>query len=177
MITQLHDPDRPLILRHLLALNREDRYLRFFASLGDYAITHYVNNVLDMHAGRAYGAVVDGKLVGFAHISSIIPAGEHIMAEFAVSVDRDQRGAGLASQLLERAIEYAKEEGINTLFMSCLRENKAMQHIARKAGLNVVVNADEAYADLTTTPKSVISVYDKTELLDEDLSNIALGLI
>lgn len=174
MITQLHDSDRPQILRHLLALNREDRYLRFFASLGDYAITHYVTNVLDLNAGRGFGSIIGGKLVGFAHISSIIPAGRHIMAEFAVSVDRERRRLGIADALLARAIEHAKEEGINTLFMSCLRENKAMQHIARKAGLNVVVNADEAYADLATTPKPVISVYDKVELIGEHLSSITL---
>jgi hypothetical protein len=32
--------------------------------------------------------------------------------------------------------------------MCCLRENKKMQKLARNFGLHVVVDADEAYADL-----------------------------
>jgi hypothetical protein len=72
--------------------------------------------------------------------------------------------------------------------MSCLRENKRMQSISRAAGLTVVVNADEAFADLNldgsdrATARSheiayeQISVFDKAYRHNQAMLNEILGV-
>lgn len=149
-VTSLDDKDRPEILAHLLRLSAEDRYLRFFGGLNDDVLRTYVSKHLDLEAGRGFGvvSVPDRKLIGFAHVSAREYSGSKVKAELGISIDAEARGKGLAKRLIDRSLVYCKAHGINTLFMSCLRENQAMQHIAASAGLKLLINADEAFAEL-----------------------------
>lgn len=154
IISSLDDEDRPKIKSHLLRMNHEDRYLRFFATLGDSAIDHYAMKIIDLKHGKAFGIITipDRKLIGLAHVSRI-EVGEHrISAEIGISVDSEYRSKGLSKRLMDRALVYCRSNGVNTIYMSCLRENKRVQAVARAAGLKVVVNADEAVAQLELNP-------------------------
>jgi RimJ/RimL family protein N-acetyltransferase len=151
-IQRLHEMDRSAIKNHLLRLDKNDRYLRFFAALGDFAIEHYADNVIDLKDGAAFGVIDgNGRLVGLAHASRIQISESRVSAEVGFSIDADERSNGLASRLMERVITHCRDHGVNTLFMSCLRENKKMQSLARKFGLNMTINFDEAYAELELT--------------------------
>lgn len=147
LVSELDDNDKPAILAHLKNLSTGDRYLRFFAALGDFALEKYVNEVLDFKKSKGYGIfdATKSKLLAFAHISK---SPDEQAAEVGISVDKDQRGNGLAKDLMSRILVYSKANRLNTLFMSCLRENKAMQSIARQTGMEVVVDHDEAIAKL-----------------------------
>lgn len=149
-VSTLDDEDKPKILNHLLRLDLDDRYLRFFASLNDHSLRKYVNEILDLDGGRGFGifTLPDRKLIAFAHVSSSEQKDHLVKAEIGISVDKEFRGKGLAKRLMDRILVYCKANGINTLFMSCLRENKAMQHIARSAGLKLGIDAGEAFAEL-----------------------------
>ena len=153
IVSTLDEEDRPKIKSHLLRLNREDRYLRFFAALGDPQIERYVDK-MNLNDERAFGifTLPDRRLIGMAHVSRIQKQDDRVMAEFGVSVDRDFRQKGLGKRLMDRAITYCQTSGVNTMFMSCLRENKTMQKLAREFGLRVVVDADEAMAELEMNP-------------------------
>ena len=73
----------------------------------------------------------------------VLPA---VRTEFGVSVDPTVRGKGYGFALLERVVLHATNLGYRTLFVYCLAENGIMMHLARKAGLTLVVEAGEADA-------------------------------
>lgn len=189
IISTLDDEDRPKIRSHLLRLNQEDRYLRFFTIAKDELIERYVREIIDLEEGRAFGIVTipNRKLIGLAHVSRIETADHRVSAEVGFSIDREYRGQGLAKRLMDRVLTYCKANNVNTLYMNCLRENRAMQHVARSAGLRTITNADEAVAELELKPSDregslsqeiayeQISVFDKAYRRNEELMNLMLG--
>ncbi len=190
IIVSIDDEDKPKVKSHLKRLSMEDRYMRFFAAVKDTMIDRYVDEMLDFEHGRGFGVftIPNRKLVAFAHVSRIEQADHRVQAELGISIDVDFRGKGLAKRLMDRVLVYCRANGVNTLFMSCLRENRRMQHISRAAGLTVVVNADEAFADLNLdgsdrdTARSheiayeQISVFDKAYRHNQALLNEMLGV-
>lgn len=145
IISNLTNADKDAIVDHLTRLNTGDRYLRFFAVLNDFALEKYVLETIDLVDDVGFGIFNGKKLIAFAHLS---PSADNKAAEIGISVDADARGKGLAARLVNRIVVYAKANNISTLYMSCLRENKIMQKIAKKAGMEVVVDHDEAIAKL-----------------------------
>lgn len=148
MLVPLGASDAPLILSHYLRLSKEDRYLRFCSALSDYAITQFVNELMDFADGVAFGIMTDGELVGVAYVGKIYEQDGRDTAEAGFSIDAEHRGEGHASLLMSAIIGYCRGRRVQTLFMSCLRENKRMQTIARNFGLRVIIDREEAYADL-----------------------------
>lgn len=189
IVSTLDEEDRPKIESHLLRLSLEDRYLRFFAALGDYQVKKYVAN-LDLKNGRGFGvfSLPDRKLIGFAHVSRITKNGDRVIAEIGLSVDSDVRNKGLGRRLMDRAITYCQVSNVNTLFMCCLRENRVMQKLAVEFGLRLVLDAGEAIAELdlhpaaraVTLPREIayeqISMFDKAFRNHQDLIRTALGV-
>jgi RimJ/RimL family protein N-acetyltransferase len=131
------------IVRHLLQLPPEDRRLRFGNAVRDDAVRAYVSG-LDFDRDRVFGILGDRlDLVGVAHLA--LDPGKQL-AELGVSVDPACRGNGYGFALLERVVLHAANAGYRTLFMVCLAENQVMMHLARKAGLRVVIESGEADA-------------------------------
>lgn len=149
-ITSLDSTDKPAILAHLLRLDSTDRYMRFFAPVNDSAIENYVSDMIDLDTQKGFGIYAhDHKtLIAFAHITGHERIENGAQAELGISVDKEYRGHGLAQRLMARILVYCKSHDIHTLYMSCLRENKAMQHLARKSGLRVILDHTEALAEL-----------------------------
>lgn len=190
IIVSLDDEDKPKIKSHLKRLNHEDRFMRFFAAASDSVIDRYVDGLLDLTTGRGFGVLtIPGRqLVALAHVSRIDVADHRIQAELGISIDVEFRGKGLAKRLMDRVLVYCRANNVNTLYMSCLRENKRMQSISRAAGLTVVVNADEAFAELNldnsdrSTARSheiayeQISVFDKAYRNNQAMLNEMLGV-
>jgi RimJ/RimL family protein N-acetyltransferase len=148
-IIELTDGDRIAVRNHLLRLSNEDRHLRFFAAMSDYAVEHYAMKVMDLIAGTAFGAVDgNGRLVGLAHASRIFLSGDRVQCEVGFSIDRDERSKGLSKLLMARVLIHCQNNGVEKLCMSCLRENKRMQALAKSFGLTMKIDFDEAYAEL-----------------------------
>lgn len=147
-IVTLDHNDLNEVEAHLLRLDRSDRYLRFFAALGDHAIGHFVRSI-DFDKGKLFGAFNEhGDLIGVAQLAGISMMNSKKSAEFAISIDKEHRGSGLARQLMSRCVNFCKATGIEFLFMSCLRENMKMRSLAQAEGLKVVVDHEEAIAEL-----------------------------
>jgi RimJ/RimL family protein N-acetyltransferase len=133
------------ILRHLLDLPAEDRFLRFGHPARDEAIREYVAR-MDFERDRVFGVLApDLALAGVGHLA-YDPAAK--TAELGLSVDPASRGKGYGYALLQRGVVHAANRGYRALFMHCLAENRVMLHLARKAGLSVIVSAGEADAKL-----------------------------
>lgn len=140
-VQRLNPRHREDIKRHLLQLPAEDRRLRFGRAIRDDAIRDYVDGI-DFERDRVFGIEGDAlELVGFAHLA-LDPADG--VAELGLSVDPRCRGKGHGYALLQRALLHAANIGCRVLFMHCLAENAIMLHLARKAGLLLLLEGGEA---------------------------------
>jgi GNAT superfamily N-acetyltransferase len=152
IVRELGGLERPLLEAHFLALEAEDRRLRFGLPLGDHALRAYVARI-DFERDAAFGILDDDlALIGAAHV-----ARDRGQAELGVSVLQGHRGHGYGGALLARALQRARNWGVGSLFMHCLAENGAMMHLARKQGMNIVAASGEADAWLKLPPADASS--------------------
>ena len=137
---------------HFLALEPEDRRLRFGVALNDGAVRAYLARI-DFERDAVFGVYDDVlHLIGAAHVAR----SEH-HAELGVSVLPGHRGRGIGGALLARAHLRARNWGARTLVMHCLAENGVMMHLARKQEMQIVVEAGEADAWLRLPPADASS--------------------
>ncbi len=151
MIATLDNSDKQAIFDHLIRLDKNDRFMRFFVSAPDSFIERYVFSSMDLTKSKAFGIfdINDKKtLIALAHVSSAEELAAGKSAELGISVDKQFRGMGLAKRLMDRTLIYCKAKDIGLLYMSCLRSNKAMQHLATTTGMKVVLDHDEAMATI-----------------------------
>jgi GNAT superfamily N-acetyltransferase len=157
---------RAAYLKHLIALDPEDRRLRFGVPQSRAAIAAYVERInygSDILFG-VYGEEL--ALQGVAHLA--LGSG---FAELGVSVLPRARREGIGGALMSRAAEFARNRSITRLYVYCLAENFAMIRLARRCGMHVVVQSGDADAHLVlpaASPVSVISEFiaDRVALLD-----------
>jgi len=127
---KLMPADSQEILQHLLRLDPIDRHCRFHASASDESVAEHVTK-LDWLRSHMIGSFQGGKLRGLAEL-----AFERLwmprQAELAVTVEAPWRQRGVATQLVRRAAELARNRGINTLTMLCLTDNQPMRRIASR---------------------------------------------
>ena len=154
LIRELAPLQRPALERHFLALEAEDRRLRFGAPLNDFGVLAYVARI-DFDADAAFGVFDDHlHLVGAAHLGR-----DRGHAELGISVLASHRGRGIGGALLSRSHMHARNWGVRALFMHCLTENGAMMHLARKQGMLVAAAAGEADAWLGLPPADASSLF------------------
>lgn len=152
LIRELSPLERPALERHLLSLDGVDRRLRFGGARSDASVCAYVGGV-DFDRDAVLGVFDDALLlVGAAHLCR---TPRH--AELGVSVLDGHRNRGIGAALLARAHKHARNWGLRTLFMHCLTENRAMMHLARRQGMQVVAEAGEAAAWLKLPPADALS--------------------
>jgi len=153
IVHPLSAASRPEILEHLVALSPDDRRLRFGVPVTDEAIAGYVER-LDFDRDAVFGVRDDGgALVGVTHVARLDGG-----VELGLSVHASQRGRGLAQAMFRRATLHARNRGVGELFMHCLSENAAMMHIARKAGMRIVIDGADRDASLSLPPATPLSV-------------------
>lgn len=146
------------VLQHFLSFEREDLRLRFGYMPNEYAITKYVNDSWERKNDRWFG-IYDAKrgLIATLHVARL----DDESCEFGFTVTKDQRNKGLGDTLFKRGVIWAKARAVKHVFMQCLSENKAMQKIARKNEMHVVVlDYEEAEADLDVSYDPTAAVTD-----------------
>ena len=140
---------KPRILKHLLGLTPQDRYLRFGYPATDEQIERYVSG-LNFVRDEIFGVFNRRlELVAMAHLAYSVDPQWATCAEFGVSVAAHQRGLGLGAKLFERAVVHARNQGVHMLFIHALSENVAMLKIARQAGARVERDGSESEAYLS----------------------------
>lgn len=168
-VLPLSETTREALRRHFLALDDEDLRLRFEHVISEDTLLKYVDSI-DFGRDAVFGVFDDKlELAGVAHLGL---RGE--IAEFGVSVIPGHRGEGIGTALYRRAYEYSRNHRITTLFVHCLKENAAMMHIARKAGMEIVLDAAEVEAHLRVPPGDPLSYTE--EFLDDRVGLFDLAL-
>ena len=161
---------KPRILAHLLALSAGDRYLRFGYPATDEHIQRYVDR-LNFARDEIFGVFNRRlQLVAMAHLAFSVDPKWATCAEFGVSVAESQRGRGLGGKLFDRAVVYARNEGVHMFFIHALSENAAMLKIARNGGAQVQREGSESEAYLTL-PQATLDSQVKG-LLQEQMAEI-----
>lgn len=157
----------PRIQKHLLALDAQDRYLRFGYAANDEQIARYVAG-LNFERDEIFG-IYNRKLelIAMAHLALSIEPDLSSCAEFGVSVLTSGRGRGYGARLFERAVMHARNDGVVMMFIHALSENTAMLNIVRKAGATVQRDGSESEAYLKLPPAD----------LDSRMSEMALEQI
>lgn len=168
-VLPLSETNREALRRHFLALEPEDLRLRFEHVISETTLMQYVDSI-DFGHDAVFGVFDDRlELAGVAHLGL---RGE--IAEFGVSVVPGHRGEGIGTALYRRAYEYCRNHRIRTLFVHCLHENAAMMHIARKAGMEIVLEANEVEAYLRVPAGDPLSYTE--ELIDDRVGLFDLAL-
>ncbi|WP_137895272.1 GNAT family N-acetyltransferase [Ramlibacter sp. 2FC] len=161
---------RERIARHLLALDAQDRYLRFGYPATDEHIRRYCEG-LNFERDEIFGIYNRRlELIAMAHLAFSLDPQFASCAEFGVSVLRKARGRGYGTRLFERAVVHARNEGVHMLFIHALSENTAMLKIARHAGATVERDGSESEAYLKL-PAATLDTR-VTELVEERLAEL-----
>ena len=158
-IRRMTRANRRGLTSHFLALDAEDRRLRFGNPIADNEVHAYVAR-LDFKRNGVF-ACVDSRrrIVGAAHTALTDGA-----AEIGLSVLPCGRGKGLGTHLFERAAAFACESGVHRINMHYLSENRAVQHIAVKAGMQIQSHSGESDAYLAVPQKRVKQMEHKFAL-------------
>ncbi len=182
LVKQLEERDRRRMLKHFLALDRNDRLLRFGSVLPDPQIEAYVNGI-DFTRDVVYGVYNRVfRLVAVGHLAfapkekmgADSDTTKDRIAEFGVSVSASARGMGIGSRMFERAAIHCRNSDVDTLYMHMLSSNQTMMHIAKKAGMEIARDRGEADAYLRLLPANPASMLQ--EAIEEQVATIDYNL-
>ena len=129
----------------------------FGMTVSDYFIDNLVNTFVQNKDNNYFlVAEQNGIWIGTIHIA-IVNTDE---VEFGVIIDVGNRKKGIANQLMNEAIIWARNRGYTNLYMHCLKENRAIQHLCEKHGLEIKkeVSGTEVDTRVKLPPASVTSV-------------------
>jgi RimJ/RimL family protein N-acetyltransferase len=146
--------DRAAVADHFLALDADDRRLRFGASLSDEAVRDLEERI-DFGRDEIFGVPGDDlRLLGVVHVA-FYPG----RAELGLSVLPEARGQGVGAALFSRAVMHLTNRGVREVFVHCVRENGAMMRLARRNGMRLVAEGGEADGYLELPRPTVGSIF------------------
>lgn len=141
-IRPIRPEDEPLMVQFHEGLSEHSVYMRYFHALKlDQRVAHdrltricYIDYDREMVLVAVRRQPVR-EIAGVARLSKVYGTDE---AEFAVLISDDYQGQGLGSELLERLIQVARDEGdIGRVVAHMLPENLGMKRVAEKLGFNL----------------------------------------
>lgn len=132
LIRRLRRHDAALLEEHFLALEREDRRLRFCRKVADAQIRGYAR-AIDWDQSFILGALQEDRLIGVSEALFDRPFSPR-HAEIAVTVSKTLRGRGLGRHLVDLTIDHVSALGVTQTSLFFLRENRFIQRIVRSLG-------------------------------------------
>jgi RimJ/RimL family protein N-acetyltransferase len=134
--------------------DEETRQLYFGVAGSHHVIDALMARVISNPDDHYFLVAKDNKRwVGTIHI-----AVSDNVVEFGVIVDEDYRGQGVAGNMLDEAIIWARNRGYRELFMHCLGWNKPIQHLCHKHGLETKNMLGDSEVELTLEPANWITI-------------------
>ena len=118
-------------------LSPEDVRLRFFAAMRELTPAQ-LDKLTRLDLDRDMALIVvrekTGETVGVARL---VREDDSRVAEFAVIVEHDLHGRGLATHLMQRLLEWAPLHGVREVVGEILAENHVMIDLARHLGFRL----------------------------------------
>jgi len=138
---------------HLLRLGPEDRRLRFGTPASDARIVAFAEGI-EFHQTRVLARLdVNPEVIGAVQISLL----SRCAVELAFSVDPACRRTGLGTELMNRALIWARNRRRSHAHIYCLAENIAMRRLAAAAGMEITSAGCETEAVLALSAATPLS--------------------
>ncbi|MDE2578274.1 MAG: GNAT family N-acetyltransferase [Hyphomicrobiales bacterium] len=173
VMRRLWPSDLPAFREHLLRLDPQSRNDRFAMAVTDEFLINYADRCFGID-DVIYGYFVDGVMRGAGELRGVGLGLNSGSAEAAFSVEQDWRRRGVGTELLGRIVQAARNRGADTLYMSCLARNKAMQGLAKKFEADLQFDADDLTGKLVARTPSATRYWQ--EWLD-DASSFATAMV
>ena len=129
-IRRMWQSDKSLLVDFFQRMDQQTRRLRFGAPVSDDYLKTYAEGLLSPDT-VAYGAFPDQTLHGIAELR-VLPDSWPRTAEIALLVEPEWQGMGIGDAMFDRVIAAAQNRNIKSICMLCIKENKRIQHLAKK---------------------------------------------
>jgi acetyltransferase len=143
-VRPLRPDDEPLYGPFFERVTDQDLRLRFFAPVKDFGHAFVARfTQIDYARAMAFVAIdeASGSMLGVVRLHA---NANYDTAEFAVLVRSDLKGRGLGWFLMQLIIEYAREEGLQTIEGQVLSENAMMLSMCKELGFEIVSDPHDA---------------------------------
>lgn len=129
-----------LFLEHFGNLTPEDRYCRFFHTMGPDAIRSWLLDMTEVPFSHflIVEEAGDGSFTGVAQLAK-----EDDIGEIAISVVPNCRGKGIAYRLVSAAISTARVLGLKKVYFKCEMGNRACRNLYSSLGFVSEYNQTE----------------------------------
>lgn len=150
-IRPIRPEDEPIMVKFHETLSEESVYYRYFTQLKlDQRIAHErLTRMCFNDYDREIALVAEHKdktgqleLLGVGRLSKLRGLNE---AEFAMIISDHWQRQGLGTELLQRLVQIGRAEKLERISATILKENHAMQHVAKHVGFKL--NRDAANED------------------------------
>ena len=149
-VRPMRPDDEPAIVKQMQHVSAEDIRLRFFHSVKEFS-HQFVARLTQLDYARAMAFVAidptTRDVIGAVRLHS---DSRYEKAEYAILLRSDAKGNGLGWALMQLLIEYARSEGLKSLFGEVLRENTGMLAMARELGFTVTNDPRDASISLVS---------------------------
>lgn len=148
LLRPIRAEDEPPLKAFIDRQTAEDLRLRFFNAAHTFDHEDMANfTQLDYERQMAFVACVhqgdEWIIIGVVRTNT---TPDNRDAEFGMMVQSDMKKQGIGYLLLQKMIKYTKERGSTYLISETMRENTAMQALARKVGMRVEDSPDDPQA-------------------------------
>jgi len=150
-IRPIRPEDEPVMVTFHETLSEESVYYRYFTQLKlDQRIAHerlirmcFTDYDREIPLVAEHKDPKTGKLeiLGVGRLSKLRGLNE---AEFALIISDHWQRQGLGTELLKRLVEIGRQEKLERIRATMLKENHAMQHVAKRVGFTLKRNAADA---------------------------------
>ena len=149
-VRPMRPDDEPAIVRLLQNVSREDLRLRFFHSVGEFS-HQFVSRLTQLDYARAMAFValdpLSKEIIGVVRLHT---DSRHETAEYAILLRSELKGKGLGWALMQLLIEYARAEGLKSLYGEVLNENTTMLEMCRDLGFKITRDREEPRLSLVS---------------------------
>jgi acetyltransferase len=136
-VRPMRPDDEPAIIKLLQHVSPEDLRLRFFHSMKEFS-HQFVARLTQLDYARAMAFVaLDPETHDILGAVRLHSDSRYETAEYAILLRSDLKGRGLGWALMQLLIDYARSEGLKSLFGEVLNENINMLNMCRELGFDV----------------------------------------
>ncbi len=136
-VRPMRPDDEPAVVRLLQQVSQEDLRLRFFHSVKEFS-HQFVARLTQLDYARAMAfAAIDPQTRDIIGVVRLHSDSHYETAEYAILLRSDLKGKGLGWALMQVLIDYARSEGLRSLFGEVLSENINMLNMCRDLGFEV----------------------------------------
>lgn len=150
--------------------DEETRQLYFGVAGSQYVVDSLVTRIVTDPENHHFLVAKDNnRWAGTVHI-----AVSGRVVEFGVIVHEDYRGQGIAGNMLDEAIVWARNRGYQELYMHCLGWNKPIQHLCHKHGLATKNMLGDSEVELSLEPANWITINQEICIKQRNLFHMFL---